>query len=64
MSDPAMERVRRERAATYADLAQVPEGQIAQIVEGELFVLPRPAVPHTITSSAAGASCQPPICTG
>lgn len=32
--------------ATWEDLKQVPEGQLAQIVEGVLIALPRPSVGH------------------
>jgi hypothetical protein len=38
--------------ATYADLLAVPNHRLAQIVEGELVVLPRPAMPHAFTSGA------------
>jgi len=40
--------------ATYADLLGVPETMVGQILEGELVVLPRPALPHTQTASNAG----------
>jgi Uma2 family endonuclease len=40
--------------ATYADLLAVPDHRLAQIVEGELVVLPRPAMPHAFTSSGLG----------
>jgi Uma2 family endonuclease len=41
MSAPAKKR------ATYADLEAVPEHQIAEILNGELVVQPRPAIPHS-----------------
>lgn len=42
-------------AATFADLARVPETMIGQIIDGQLFVLPRPTLPHAQTTSNAGA---------
>ena len=40
----------KERA-TYADLEQVPENKVGEIINGELFVSPRPAFKH---ADAAG----------
>lgn len=40
--------------ATFADLERVPETMIGQLIDGELFVLPRPALPHAQTTSNAG----------
>ncbi len=42
------------RGATYDDLLKVPDHLVAEIVEGELFTSPRPAVPHTRANSALG----------
>ena len=39
------------RAATWADLEQLPEDVIAEIVNGELVVQPRPNLPHTRATS-------------
>jgi Uma2 family endonuclease len=36
----------REREATYDDILALPEHLVGEIVEGELFVSPRPASPH------------------
>ena len=44
-----------KKPATFADLAGVPETMVGQIIDGELLVLPRPALPHAQTSSNAGA---------
>jgi len=41
--------------ATFADLERVPERMVGQIIDGELFVLPRPSMPHTRTASNAGS---------
>jgi Uma2 family endonuclease len=35
-----------QRKATYADLEAVPPHQVAELVDGELYVSPRPAFPH------------------
>ena len=43
-----------ERFATYADLSQVPDTMIAQIIHGQLIVLPRPAPKHALASSSLG----------
>lgn len=47
--------------ATYEDLLQVPENMVAELIEGELFTAPRPAGPHTRTSSALGFFLGPPF---
>ena len=46
MSAPA------EHFATYEDLCQVPNHKLAQIIHGQLIVLPRPAPKHARASSA------------
>lgn len=43
------------RKATYDDLSKVPEPFVAEIVDGELFVSPRPAVRHALATSAIGS---------
>src|SRR5688572_26942520 len=40
-----------KRNATYADLEALPDNVIGQIVDGELYASPRPAMPHAITAS-------------
>lgn len=47
--------------ATYADLCKVPAHRVAQLVDGELFVHPRPAGPHTAAASALGEELGPPF---
>lgn len=49
MSNPA------RRHATYEDLCKVPEHLLAQIIDGELVALPRPAIGHVAASSLLGA---------
>jgi hypothetical protein len=47
-----------KRRATYEDLMRVPDTKIAEILDGELFVSPRPASPHAWATSAIGALVQ------
>ena len=44
------------KRATYDDLRAVPDCMIAQIIDGELAVMPRPASPHALASSAIGSA--------
>jgi Uma2 family endonuclease len=44
-----------KRRATYADLCQVPDHMVAEIIDGELFASPRPAAPHALAASMLGA---------
>jgi Uma2 family endonuclease len=41
----------RRKAATYADLEKVPDTMVAEILDGELVVSPRPALRHANTGS-------------
>jgi len=43
------------RRANYEDLLAVPSHKVAEIIDGELLVSPRPAIPHAKASSALGA---------
>jgi Uma2 family endonuclease len=43
------------RRATYDDLVRVPEHMVAEIIDGELVVSPRPASPHARAASVLGA---------
>jgi Uma2 family endonuclease len=38
--------VKLGRRATYADLEAVPEHKVAELIDGQLYVFPRPAFPH------------------
>lgn len=44
MAEPA------KRLATYQDVLDAPEGYTAEILNGELWLMPRPGVPHQTTS--------------
>jgi Uma2 family endonuclease len=50
-----------KRRATYEDLMQVPDTKVAEIIDGELIVSPRPASPHTHTASVLGADVLGPF---
>jgi Uma2 family endonuclease len=43
-----------DRAATYDDLVQVPDIQVAEIVDGELHASPRPAPRHARAGASVG----------
>ena len=43
-----------KRRASYDDLLAVPDHKVAEIVDGDLVVSPRPAIPHANASSALG----------
>jgi Uma2 family endonuclease len=45
-----------KRRATYEDLCEVPDHMVAEILDGELFVSPRPASPHALAGSMLGAA--------
>ncbi len=50
-----------KRRATYDDLLQVPPHRVAEIVDGELHVSPRPASRHALASSALGSELGGPF---
>jgi Uma2 family endonuclease len=47
--------------ATYQDVLAAPRHQIAEIIDGELSLLPRPAKPHAAAASALGEELGPPF---
>ena len=53
-------RIEKPRA-TYEDLLKVPDDKVAEIVDGELYVSPRPAAPQTSLASRGrrSGSCLP-----
>jgi hypothetical protein len=55
MTDPA------RRRATYEDLLEAPPNKVAEIIGGELRVLPHPAKPHAAAASAVGEELGPPF---
>ena len=44
-----------KRAATYDDVLASPEHLVAELVDGELHLSPRPASPHAFASSSLGS---------
>jgi Uma2 family endonuclease len=49
-----------EKKATYGDLYSTPENMTGEIIDGELFVTPRPSRQHTYAASALGTRIGPP----
>jgi Uma2 family endonuclease len=49
------------RRATYDDLLAVPDHLVAEIVDGELFASPRPALRHAQASSSLGGELFGPF---
>ncbi len=47
--------------ATYADLIKVPDNLVAELIGGELFASPRPAVPHAVAASELTVSLGGPF---
>jgi Uma2 family endonuclease len=46
--------IRRKRPASYADIEALPEHLTGELIDGELFVSPRPASPHANVQSVLG----------
>ena len=46
------------RRATYDDLVNLPEHVVGEILDGELFVSPRPALPHAAATSGGRATVR------
>jgi Uma2 family endonuclease len=49
------------RLATYDDLLAAPQHMIAQLVNGELHLQPRPAGPHSVAASGLGIDLGTPF---
>lgn len=52
---------RADRRATYQDVLDAPEHLVAEIIDGELVLSPRPAAPHTVAATALGEELGPPF---
>jgi Uma2 family endonuclease len=50
-----------KRPATYEDILALPEHLVGQIVDGELFVSPRPAIDHSRSASILGGDLVAPF---
>lgn len=55
MADPA------KRRATYQDILDAPEHLVAEILDGDLSLMPRPAKPHAAAATALGEELGPPF---
>jgi Uma2 family endonuclease len=51
----------RRPRATYADVLAAPPHLVAEVLDGELYLSPRPAPRHVLASSALGGLLQPPF---
>jgi Uma2 family endonuclease len=49
------------RYATYADLFDLPDNVVGQIIHGQLITQPRPAPKHALASSAIGGAFSNPF---
>jgi len=47
------------KRATYEDVLNAPENKVAEILDGELFLSPRPAPRHSVAASRLGGALQP-----
>jgi Uma2 family endonuclease len=50
-----------KRNATYQDVLDAPEHLVAELIDGDLFLSPRPGGPHTGVASALGHLLGPPF---
>jgi Uma2 family endonuclease len=55
----ALDTVQTKRRATYEDLLRVPDTKVAEIVDGELVVSPRPAAPHALAAAEISGDLIP-----
>jgi Uma2 family endonuclease len=49
------------RFATYEDILAAPEHMVAEIIDGELHLQPRPAGPHTVAATVLVEEIGPPF---
>ncbi|HEY8076261.1 MAG TPA: Uma2 family endonuclease [Labilithrix sp.] len=55
MADPPRKR------ATYQDVLDAPPEKVAEVIDGELHLNPRPGKPHTVAATALGEELGPPF---
>ena len=53
-----------KRPATYDDVLRAPAHQVAEIIEGELVLSPRPAAPHAVAASMLMSELGGPFARG
>jgi Uma2 family endonuclease len=51
----------KRREATYQDVLDAPEHKVAEIINGELYLSPRPAGPHSRAMTVLGGLLIPPF---
>ena len=51
-----MSATRSRKLATYEDILALPENLVGEILDGELFALPRPSPRHTLAASGLGGA--------
>ena len=49
------------KRATYDDVLNAPENKVAEILDGKLFLSPRPAPRHAVSSSEIGMAIGIPF---
>lgn len=49
------------RYATYADVLRAPEDKVAELIQGDLVLSPRPAKPHAAATTALSEELGPPF---
>jgi Uma2 family endonuclease len=55
------DRSEKKRRATYQDVLDAPEHVVAEIINGDLRLSPRPAAPHSAVASAVGGELYGPF---
>jgi Uma2 family endonuclease len=50
-----------KKRATYEDVLNAPEHMVAELIDGELFLQPRPAKPQAAAKAALGEELGPPF---
>lgn len=50
-----------KKRATYDDVLAAPPEKVAEVIDGELHLFPRPAKPHAAAASAIGEELGPPF---
>ncbi len=50
-----------EERATYEDVVKAPAHLIAELIDGELITMPRPATPHAQAATTLGEELGPPF---
>ncbi|HMA97132.1 MAG TPA: Uma2 family endonuclease [Polyangiaceae bacterium] len=55
MAEPA------RRRATYEDVLRAPREQLAQVIDGDLYLHPRPAMPHAVAAAVLGMDLGSPF---